>query len=346
MEYRQLGGSGLMVPVLSFGTGTFGGGNDFFRAWGESDVKEATRLVDICLEAGVNLFDTSDVYSDGLSEEILGKAIAGRRDGLLISTKATFRGGNVGPNNVGSSRYHILRACEASLRRLNTDVIDIYTMHGFDALTPVEEVLSTLESLVQSGKVRYLACSNFSGWHLMKSLAVSDKYGWSRYVAHQAYYSLIGREFEWELMPLGLDQKVGTLVWSPLAQGNLTGKIRRGQPAPEGTRVQQIGGETPRGTDEYFFAVIDVLDEIAEETGKTIPQVALNWLLWRPTVASLVLGARNETQLRDILGAVHWSLTEQQIAKLDAVSEKEPIYPYWHQRGFQERNPLPFKSYL
>src|SRR5215510_6498728 len=218
MEYRQFGSSGLKVPVLSFGTGTFGGGTPFFRAWGSSDVDEATRLVDICLDAGVSMFDTADVYSQGLSEEILGQAIAGRRDRVIISTKATFQFGN-DPNGAGSHRHHLIAACEASLRRLGTDYIDIYTMHGFDALTPIEEVLSALDNLVESGKVRYLACSNFSGWHLMKSLAISDRYGWSRYVAHQAYYSLIGREFEWELMPLAVDQGLGTLVWSPLGWG-------------------------------------------------------------------------------------------------------------------------------
>ncbi len=346
MEFRQLGGSGLKVPVLCFGTATFGGGNEFFRAWGASDVAEATRMVDICLDAGINFFDTADTYSRGLSEEILGKAIEGRRDKLLISTKATFPMSDDDPNNVGSSRFHIIRACEASLRRLKTDYIDIYTMHAFDATTPVEETLSALENLIQSGKVRYLACSNFSGWHLMKSLAVSDKFGWPRYVAHQAYYSLIGREFEWELMPLALDQKVGTLVWSPLGQGLLTGKIRRGQPIPEGSRAAQIGAETPRGDDEYFFHLIDVMDEVAQETGKSLAQIALNWLLQRQTVSSLVIGARNEEQLKQNLGAVGWNLSADQMAKLDAASEKTPIYPYWHQRNFTERNPLPFQSYL
>jgi aryl-alcohol dehydrogenase-like predicted oxidoreductase len=226
MEYRQLGGSGLKVSALSFGTATFGGRGDFFGAWGKTEAIEASRLIDICLEAGVNLFDTADVYSGGVSEEVLGKAIAGRRDQLLISTKATFRMSE-GPNDLGSSRHHLIRACEDSLRRLNTDHIDIYTLHGFDALTPVEETLRTLDTLVQSGKVRYIACSNFSGWHLMKSLATSQTYGWTRYVAHQAFYSLVGREYEWELMPLALDQKVGTIVWSPLASGVLSGKIRR-----------------------------------------------------------------------------------------------------------------------
>jgi aryl-alcohol dehydrogenase-like predicted oxidoreductase len=221
MEFRQLGRSGLKVPALSFGTGTFGGSTEFFRAWGSSDVAEATRLVHICIEAGVNLFDTADVYSAGLSEEILGKAIAGRRPDLLISTKTSFRLGK-GPNDIGSSRHHLIAACEASLRRLGTDYIDIYHLHGFDALTPVEEALSTLNHLVESGKVRYIACSNFSGWHLMKSLDVSQRYGWSRYVGHQVYYSLVGREYEWELMPLALDQGIGALVWSPLGWGRLT----------------------------------------------------------------------------------------------------------------------------
>jgi len=344
MEFRLLGGSGFSVPVLSFGTGTFGGGGDFFSAWGNTDVAEATRLVDMCLEAGANLFDTADVYSNGLSEEILGQAVAGRRDKVLLSTKATFRMSDE-PNDVGSSRYHLMRSCEASLRRLKTDYIDIYTMHGFDARTPIEETLRTLDDLVRSGKVRYLACSNFSGWHLMKSLAISDRYGWSRYVAHQAYYSLIGREYEWELMPLALDQRVGTLVWSPLAGGRLSGKFRRSQPAPADSRIMQGGGEGPSIPEEWFYRLVDVLDEVAAETGKTVAQVALNWLLQRPTVASVIIGARNEAQLRQNLGAVGWSLTSEQVAKLDAASEREPIYPYWHQRGFIERNPTPTRYY-
>jgi aryl-alcohol dehydrogenase-like predicted oxidoreductase len=344
MEYRQLGGSGLKVPALSFGVATFGGGTEFFRAWGDTDVAEARRLIDICLEAGVNLFDTADIYSNGLSEEVLGKAISGKRDDLLISTKASFRLGE-GPNDVGSSRHHLTRSCEASLRRLNTDYIDIYTLHGFDALTPVEEVLRTLDDLVQSGKVRYIACSNFSGWHLMKSLAVSDKYGWTRYAAHQAYYSLIGREYEWELMPLALDQKIGTLVWSPLGWGRLTGKIRRNQPLPATSRLHQTAEQGPPVSDELLYQVVDALDEVARETGKTVPQIALNWLLQRPTVASVIIGARDETQLRQNLGAAGWNLTKEQVAKLDAASETTPIYPYWHQRlNFIERNPLPIVS--
>jgi aryl-alcohol dehydrogenase-like predicted oxidoreductase len=340
MEFRSLGGSGLKVPVLSFGTATFAGKGDFFSTWGNTDVAEASRLVDICLEAGVNLFDTADVYSSGSSEEILGQAIANRRHEVLISTKATFRMGD-DPNDVGSSRYHLLLACEASLRRLKTDYIDIYTLHGFDAQTPIEETLRTLDTLVQSGKVRYIACSNFSGWHLMKSLSVSEKYGWSRYVAHQAYYSLIGREYEWELMPLALDQKVGTIVWSPLAGGRLSGKFRRNQPIPEGSRIQQGGGEGPTLPDEMFYKIVDALDEVAQETGKSVAQVALNWLLQRPTVANVIIGARNEEQLRQNLGSVGWNLTSEQVAKLDTASDREPIYPYWHQRGFTERNPPP-----
>ncbi len=338
MEFRQLGRSGLKVPVLSFGTGTFGGGNEFFKAWGASDVAEATRLVDVCLEAGVNLFDTADIYSDGLSETILGKAVAGRRDKVLISTKATFRMGP-GPNDLGSSRHHLIQACEASLRRLGTDYIDIYHMHGFDALTPLEEVLSTLDNLVTSGKVRYIACSNFSGWHLMKALEVSDRYGWARHVGHQVYYSLIGREYEWELMALGADQGVGALIWSPLGWGRLTGKVRRGQPLPAVSRLHKTGDMGPQVDDEYLFKVVDALDEVAKETGKTVPQIALNWLLQRPTVATVIFGARNEEQLKQNLGAAGWNLTAEQIGKLDRASDVTPIYPYWHQRQFTERNP-------
>jgi aryl-alcohol dehydrogenase-like predicted oxidoreductase len=340
MEYRKLGHSGLMIPALSFGAGTFGGNSEFFRAWGQTDVDEARKLIDVCLDAGVNLFDTADIYSSGLSEQILGKAIEGRRDQVLISTKATFRAGR-GPNDVGSSRHHLLRSCEASLRRLGTDYIDIYHMHGFDAATPVEETLYTLDGLVRSGKVRYLACSNFSGWHLMKSLNLSEKYGWARYAGHQVYYSLIGRDYEWELMPLALDQNVGALVWSPLGWGRLTGKIRRGRPLPEVSRLHKTADYGPPVADEYQFQVIDAIDEIARETGKSVPQIALNWLLRRPTVATVIMGARNEEQLRANLGAAGWSLSADQAAKLDAASSVTRPYPYWHQAQFVERNPLP-----
>src|ERR1700693_3504977 len=337
MEYRQLGRSGLKVPVLSFGTATFGGANEFFRAWGASDVAEATRLVDVCLDAGVNLFDTADVYSDGMSETILGKAVAGRREKVLISTKATFRMGP-GVNDLGSSRHHLIRGCEASLQRLGTDYIDIYHLHGFDALTPIEEVLSTLDNLIVSGKVRYIACSNFSGWHLMKSLDLADRYGWARYVGRQVYYSLIGREYEWELMPLALDQGVGALIWSPLGWGRLTGKIRRGHSLPAESRLHKTSEQGPPASDEHLYNVVDALDEVAKQCGKAVPQVALNWLLHRPTVASVIIGARNEQQLRQNLDAAGWNLTPDQFGKLDRASEVAPIYPYWHQRQFVERN--------
>ncbi len=340
MDYRQLGRSGLKVPALSFGTGTFGGTNEFFQRWGASDVKEASRLVDICLEAGVNFFDTADIYSDGASESILGEALKGRRDLALIATKATFRNGP-GPNEVGSSRHHLIRACEASLRRLGTDHIDLYFMHGFDALTPVEETLYALDSLVASGKIGYIGASNFSGWHLMKALATSERYGLARYVAYQGYYSLIGRDYEWELMPLGIDQGVGLMVWSPLGWGRLTGKIKRGQPSKEGRIASGGAAGGPEVDEEYLYTVVDALQEVADETGKTIPQVALNWLLGRPTVANVVVGARNEEQLRANLGALGWTLTPAQQARLDAASQRTPIYPYWHQKGFDERNPKP-----
>jgi aryl-alcohol dehydrogenase-like predicted oxidoreductase len=340
MEYRLLGGSGLKVSVLSFGAATFGGANEFFKAWGDTDVAEATRLIDACLEAGVNLFDTADGYSNGRSEEILGKALGAKREQVLISTKAFFPMGT-GPNDCGTSRYHLRRALEASLRRLGTDHVDIYHMHAFDALTPIEEVMETLDSFVREGKVRYIAASNFSGWHLMKSLAIADRYGWTRYVAHQVYYSLVGRDYEWELMPLGTDQKVGALVWSPLGWGRLTGKIRRGHPLPKVSRLHKAAAEGPQMPDEHLYKVVDALDAASKETGKTVPQVALNWLLQRPTVSSIILGARNEEQLKQNLGAAGWNLTAGQVAKLDKVSAVQPVYPYWHQRNFPERNPLP-----
>ena len=338
MEYRLLGRSGLKVPALTLGTGTFGGKGDFFKGWGGSQVAEATRLVDVCLEAGLTMFDSADVYSDGLSEEILGAAVKGRRDKVLISTKGTFAMGQ-GPNDVGSSRQHLVRAVEGSLRRLSTDYIDLYQLHGFDAMTPQEETLKTLDDAVRAGKIRYIGCSNFSGWHLMKSLAVSDRHGLVRHVAHQAFYSLICRDYEWELMPLALDQGVGTVVWSPLGWARLTGKIRRGSPPPAVTRLNSSarGHDVP---DEYLYKVVDALEEVGRETGKSVPQIALNWLLQRPTVCTLIIGARNESQLRENLGAVGWALTPAQVAKLDAASETELPYPYWHQRGFV-RNPFP-----
>lgn len=344
MEYRQLGKSGLKVPELCFGCGTFGGHDDeFFKAWGAADVDEARKIVDICMDAGITLFDTADVYSDGNSESVLGKAIDHlNREDLMISTKAAFRLGK-GPNDVGSSRYHLIQSVERSLKRLATDYIDIYHLHAFDATAPVEETLRTLDDLVREGKIRYIACSNFSGWHLMKSLSVSDRYGWSRYVGHQAYYSLIGRDYEWELMPLALDQGVGALVWSPLGWGRLTGKIRRGQPLPKDSRLQsKIAFDAgPQPDEEYLYRVVDALDEVAKETGKTVPQIALNWVLGRPSVSTVIIGARNEHQLRQNIGATGWKLTAAQIAKLDAASELPRAYPYWHQLQFEERNPKP-----
>ncbi len=341
MEYRRLGRSGFTVPALTLGTGTFGGGSEFFKAWGETGVQEATRLVDICLDAGLTMFDSADVYSNGLAEEILGQAIKGRRDSVLISTKATFRMSDR-PNDVGSSRFHLTQAVERSLRRLGTDYIDLFQLHTFDALTPVEESLQTLDDLVRVGKIRYIGCSNFSGWHLMKALAVSERYGWNRYVAHQAYYSLVGRDYEWELMPLGIDQGVGAVVWSPLGWGRLTGKIRRGQPLPPGSRLQNqsVLDAGPAVPMERLYAVVDVLDQVAQETGKSVPQIALNWLLQRPTVSTIVIGARNEEQLRQNIGAVGWNLTQEQVGRLDAASDVTPAYPCWHQRvHFSERNP-------
>jgi aryl-alcohol dehydrogenase-like predicted oxidoreductase len=292
------------------------------------------------MDAGINLFDTANVYSQGRSEEILGSALKGLRNRALISTKATFPMSER-LNDYSSSRYHLIRSCEDSLERLQTDHIDIYHMHGFDGVTPVEETLRALDDLVQSGKIRYIACSNFSGWHLMKSLSVSERYGWARYIGHQAYYSLLTREFEWELMPLGIDQKVGTMVWSPLAMGRLSGKFRRDNPQPAESRLSQGGSHGPVIADELLFRVVDELDGIAAETGKTVAQVALNWLLQRPTVVNLVIGARNEQQLQENFGAVGWNLSVDQMRRLDEVSEVEPVYPYWHQRQNTLLNPVP-----
>ena len=341
MDYRPLGKSGLKVPVLSFGAGTFGGSGPLFGNWGNSDAAEARRLVDICLEAGVNLFDTADVYSNGASEEVLGEAIKGRRDAVLISTKTGLPMGD-GLNDAGSSRFRLIRAVEDALRRLQTDYIDLLQLHAFDAGTPVEEVLSTLDTLVRAGKVRYVGVSNFSGWQIMKSLAVADRYGWPRYVANQVYYSLVGRDYEWDLMPLGEDQGLGAMVWSPLGWGRLTGKIRRGAALPEGSRLHETASFGPPVNDEHLYRVVDALDAIAEETGKTVPQVALNWLLRRPTVSSVIVGARNEEQLRQNLGAVGWSLTPEQVAKLDeasAVTTPYPHFPYRRQEGFARLSP-------
>ena len=343
MDYRNLGASGLKVPVLSFGTGTFGGRGPLFSAWGRSGIDEARRLIDICLEAGVNLFDSADVYSNGASEEILGAAIKGRRDKVLISTKTGLPMGD-GPLDAGTSRYRLVAAVDAALRRLNTDYIDLLQLHAFDAFTPVEEVLSTLDMLVRAGKLRYVGVSNFSGWQLMKSLAIAERHGWPRYVAHQVYYSLVGRDYESELMPLALDQGVGALVWSPLGWGRLTGKIRRGQELPANSRLHETAQFGPPVDDARLYAVVDALDAVAAEAGRSVPQVAIAWLLTRPSVSSVIIGARDEAQLRDNLGAVGWALTSDQIARLDKASAVMPAYPYYPyriQEGFARLNPPP-----
>ena len=341
MEQRYLGQSGFKVPALGFGAGTFGGAGPLFGAWGHTDAAAARRMVDICLEAGVNLFDSADVYSDGASETVLGAAIKGRRDQVILSTKLSLRAGD-GPNDVGASRHHLIRATEAALKRLGTDHIDLLQLHAFDAMTPVEQVLRTLDDLVRAGKVRYIGASNFSGWQLMKSLAASDRLGLSRYVANQTYYSLAGRDYEWELMPLGLDQGVGAIVWSPLGWGRLTGKIRRGQPLPVGSRLHETAGFAPPVDMERLYRIVDAMDDVVQETGKTHTQVAINWLLRRPSVSSVLIGARDEAQLRQNLGAVGWTLSTEQVARLDAasaVTPPYPYYPYWNGM-FSERSPV------
>ncbi len=346
MQFRQLGRSGLKVPELCFGTGTFGGSNEFFQAWGSTQVEEARVLIDICMEVGCNFFDTADIYSDGTSEEVLGQAIRHlKREDVLLSTKATFRSGK-GPNDVGSSRFHLTQSLEGSLKRLCTDYIDVYHLHAFDALTPIEETLNTLDKFVREGKIRYIACSNFSGWQLMKSLDISEKYGWARYAGHQVYYSLIGRDYEWELMPLAEKEGVGALVWSPLGWGRLGGKIRRGQPLPEESRLQSklVTDAGPLPDTEYVYKVVDALDEVAAQTGFSIAQISLAWLLAKPTISTVIIGARDEKQLRANLAAVDLKLTPEQIETLDTASQPKLAYPYWHQVQFVERNPFPVKQ--
>jgi aryl-alcohol dehydrogenase-like predicted oxidoreductase len=341
MEYRFLGASGFKVSALGFGAGTFGGKGPLFNAWGDTDVAQARRLIDLCLDAGLNFFDTADVYSEGASETILGAAIAGKRDRVVLSTKITLRAGT-GPNDIGASRHNLIRGVDRALQRLSTDYIDLLQLHHFDAQTPLDSVMSTLDDLVRSGKVLYIGASNFSGWQLMKSQAAADRYGYAKYVAHQVYYSLIGRDYEWELMPLGLDQGIGAVVWSPLGWGRLTGRVRRDRPTPT-RRLKETSQFAPPVDDARLHRVIDALDEIAVEVGKTIPQVALNWLLQRPTVSTILIGARNEEQLRDNLGAVGWSLSAAQVAHLDAASAlvpPYPYYPYWNGQ-FAERTPAP-----
>ncbi|MFJ7270324.1 aldo/keto reductase [Streptomyces sp. NPDC099050] len=341
MEYRRLGASGLLVPELSLGAGTFGGQGPLFGAWGDTGVQQARRLVDICVDAGVTMFDTADVYSAGASEEVLGAALKGRRDQVLISTKAGLPTGD-GPGGAGTSRARLITSVDDALRRLDTDHIDLFQLHAFDAGTPVEEVLSALDDLVRAGKIRYTGISNFSGWQAMKSLAAADRHGRPRYVAHQVHYSLVGRDYEWELLPLALDQGLGAIVWSPLGWGRLTGKIRRGVPLPAGSRLHETADYGPPVEDEYLYRVIDALEEVSGETGRAVPQIALRWLLQRPTVSSVIIGARNEEQLRQNLGAVGWTLTPEQMAKLDAASSRTapyPYFPYHRQEGFARLNP-------
>ena len=328
MDYRQLGSAGMRVPVMSLGTATFGGTNEFFKRWGTTDVKGANRLVDISLEHGINFFDTANVYSQGDSERILGEALKGKRENAIISTKATFKMGD-GTNDQGSSRFHIIREVEASLRRLQTDHIDVYFMHGYDSKTPLDETLRTLDDLISSGKIRYIGSSNFTSWQLMKALSVSEREHFARYVIYQGYYSIIGRDYEWDLMPLLEDQGMGLMVWSPLGWGRLTGKIRKGQPLPDGRLKAGGAAGGPEVEDNYLFSVIDLLEEISLETNKSIPQIAINWLLSQQTVSNIVIGARDEKQLVDNLGALNWSLTQDQIARINTVSAQKPPYPHW-----------------
>lgn len=346
MEQRFLGKSGFSVPVMTMGTATFTGGAGDFNSWGSTDAAAATRIVDICLDAGLTMFDSADAYSNGVSETILGKAIAGRRGKVLISTKAAFRTGG-GANDIGTSRRHIMDACEASLGRLGTDVIDLYQMHCFDAKTPVHETMRALDDLVRAGKVRYIGCSNYSAWHIMKSLWTADRHGLTPFVAHQAHYSLLSRDYEWELMPLALAEGLGAVVWSPLAQGRLTGKINRANPVAAGSRVAAGGGDmifdNVMPTDQ-FYDLVDVLQEIAGEAGRSVSQIAINWVLHRPSVSTIIIGARNEEQLRDILRAQEFRIAPDQVERLDKASSRVPAYPYWHQMvNYSERNPFPVK---
>ncbi|TJW11695.1 MAG: aldo/keto reductase [Mesorhizobium sp.] len=332
MEYRTLGRSGLKVSVLTMGTFTFGGTGPFAMV-GQQGVQDALRLVDLCIDAGVSLFDTSNMYSNGLSEEILGEVLDGRRDQVLISSKARMRTGT-GPNDEGASRFHLIRECERSLKRLRTDHIDIYYIHEWDGATPVEEKMAALDTLVQQGKVRYIGCSNYSGWHIMKSLAVSDRDRRPRFVTQQIHYTLEAREAEYELLPISVDQGLGVLVWSPLAAGLLSGKHRRGVATPEGSRQFAGWTEPPIRDMEKLWNIVDVLVEIGDARGVSAAQVALAWLLERPGVSSLVIGGRNEAQFRDNFAAVSLRLSDEERARLTAVSTIPLIYPYWHQRNF------------
>ena len=330
MDYRPLGRSGLKVSTLTLGTMTFGGHGPFAKV-GSTDVAGARRLVDMCLEAGVNMVDTADIYSKGQSEKIVGEVLEGRRARVLLASKVRFTTGE-GPNETGLSRHHIVRACEASLRRLRTDHLDIYWCHQWDGVTPIEEILSAMDDLRRAGKIGYLGVSNFSGWHIMKMLSAAERERLIRPVAQQIHYTLQAREAEYELLPIGVDQGVGVVVWSPLAGGLLSGKYRRGKPEPEGTRRAAEWKEPPVHDMEKLYDIVEVLVEIAGEKGASPAQVALAWLLRRPAVASAVVGARTEAQLADNLAAAELTLDDAEVARLEAVSRPPLIYPYWHQK--------------
>lgn len=329
MEYRQLGHSGLKVSVLSLGTMTFGGQGKFAKT-GQTDTETAKRQIGLCIDAGINLFDTADVYSGGLSEEILGKALGEKRHDVLVASKARFPMGE-GPNDRGSSRHHIIRACEASLKRLGTDYLDLYQLHQWDGQTPIDETLRALDDLVSSGKVRYIGVSNFSAWHIMKTLGVAQANHYIRPVSQQIHYTLQAREAEYELLPVSHDQGLGVLVWSPLAGGLLSGKYRRNQAKPEGTRHLADWGEPPVRDEDALYDIVDVLVEIAESRGVSAAQIALAWLISRPVVSSVIVGARSEEQLKDNLKSADLTLSQQEIQRLDDVSQLPLIYPYWHQ---------------
>ena len=337
MEYRLLGASGLEVSVLSFGTMTLGG-EGRFAAMGNVQANEARRLVEICMDAGVNLFDTADIYSLGKSEEVLGKALGADRKDIVLATKAFVRM-ETGINKSGLSRRHLIEACEASLRRLGTDYIDLYQAHNFDSLTPLEETLRAFDDLIRSGKVRYIGCSNYSGWHLMKALGTSERLGIARYISQQINYSLLARDAEHELVPAGLDQKVGIMCWSPLQFGLLSGKFRRGGEKPTESRLNSL--DAPGTIDqERLYRIVDSLTEIAGQRGVSVAQVALNWVTRKPGVDTVIIGARNEQQLRDNLNAANWTLSEAEVTTLDESSAIPLPYPSWHQQKFAgDRNP-------
>ncbi|MDR7017241.1 aldo/keto reductase [Acinetobacter sp. 3657] len=341
MKYHFLGNSGLKVSELGFGAGTLGGKGQIFSAWGQADQAEANSMIQLCLDAGINYFDTADVYSDGESERMLGRALTSERQHNIISTKVGIRSTDQ-LNDVGFSRNYLQHAVEQSLTRLGTDYIDVLQLHQFDSFTSLHQLMKTLDELVRSGKVRYIGVSNFSGWQLMKAQAIAEQYGYEKFVVNQVYYSLIGRDYEWELMPLNDDQHMGAVVWSPLGWGRLTGKFDREHPIPAGSRLHETAQFAPPVNEALLYDVIDILREIADETGHSIPQIALNWLLQRPTVSSVLIGARNETQLRDNLKAKDIQLTQEQMDRLDQVSAiypPYPYYPYWNGQ-FTER----FKS--